>query len=84
MMRGKGEKAPQKPWEGAEGLEWEVPRRRRSTPSRRRPSWMPPPPACRLTRTQATTAAHDDTPEQREAPAQRAAGLILASVVAVF
>ena len=24
-MRGKGEKAPQKPWEGAEGLEWEVP-----------------------------------------------------------
>jgi len=25
MMRGKGEKAPQKPWEAAEGLEWEVP-----------------------------------------------------------
>ena len=25
MMRGKGAKAPQKPWEGAEGLEWEVP-----------------------------------------------------------
>ena len=25
MMRGKGEKAPQRPWEGAEGLEWEVP-----------------------------------------------------------
>jgi hypothetical protein len=25
MMRGKGEKAPQKPWDGAEGLEWEVP-----------------------------------------------------------
>jgi cytochrome c oxidase subunit 1 len=25
MMRGKGERAPQKPWEGAEGLEWEVP-----------------------------------------------------------
>ena len=25
MMRGKGEPAPQKPWEGAEGLEWEVP-----------------------------------------------------------
>ena len=25
MMRGRGEKAPQKPWEGAEGLEWEVP-----------------------------------------------------------
>ena len=25
MMRGKGEKAPQKPWEGAEGLEWELP-----------------------------------------------------------
>jgi cytochrome c oxidase subunit 1 len=25
MMRGKGPKAPQKPWEGAEGLEWEVP-----------------------------------------------------------
>ncbi|NHX22015.1 hypothetical protein HA396_28085, partial [Escherichia coli] len=25
MMRGKGEKAPQQPWEGAEGLEWEVP-----------------------------------------------------------
>jgi cytochrome c oxidase subunit 1 len=24
-MRGQGEKAPQKPWEGAEGLEWEVP-----------------------------------------------------------
>jgi cytochrome c oxidase subunit 1 len=24
-MRGKGEKAPQKPWEAAEGLEWEVP-----------------------------------------------------------
>jgi len=24
-MRGKGEKAAQKPWEGAEGLEWEVP-----------------------------------------------------------
>ena len=24
-MRGKGEKAPQRPWEGAEGLEWEVP-----------------------------------------------------------
>ena len=23
--RGKGEKAPQKPWEAAEGLEWEVP-----------------------------------------------------------
>jgi cytochrome c oxidase subunit 1 len=25
MMRGQGEKAPQNPWEGAEGLEWEVP-----------------------------------------------------------
>ncbi|WP_088285400.1 cytochrome c oxidase subunit I [Ideonella sp. A 288] len=25
MMRGQGQKAPQKPWEGAEGLEWEVP-----------------------------------------------------------
>jgi cytochrome c oxidase subunit I len=25
MMRGKGELAPQKPWEAAEGLEWEVP-----------------------------------------------------------
>ena len=25
MMMGKGEKAPQKPWDGAEGLEWEVP-----------------------------------------------------------
>ncbi|MBL8279651.1 MAG: cytochrome c oxidase subunit I [Pelomonas sp.] len=25
MMRGKGEKASQKPWEAAEGLEWEVP-----------------------------------------------------------
>jgi cytochrome c oxidase subunit 1 len=25
MMRGKGEKAPQRPWDGAEGLEWEVP-----------------------------------------------------------
>ncbi|MFN5699537.1 MAG: cytochrome c oxidase subunit I [Betaproteobacteria bacterium] len=25
MMMGKGEKAPQKPWEAAEGLEWEVP-----------------------------------------------------------
>jgi cytochrome c oxidase subunit 1 len=25
VMRGKGEKAPQRPWEGAEGLEWEVP-----------------------------------------------------------
>jgi cytochrome c oxidase subunit 1 len=25
MMRGKGEKASQQPWEGAEGLEWEVP-----------------------------------------------------------
>ena len=24
-MMGKGKKAPQKPWEGAEGLEWEVP-----------------------------------------------------------
>jgi cytochrome c oxidase subunit 1 len=24
-MRGQGEKAPQRPWEGAEGLEWEVP-----------------------------------------------------------
>jgi cytochrome c oxidase subunit 1 len=24
-MLGKGEKAPQRPWEGAEGLEWEVP-----------------------------------------------------------
>jgi cytochrome c oxidase subunit 1 len=24
-MRGKGEKAPQQPWEGAQGLEWEVP-----------------------------------------------------------
>jgi len=24
-MRGKGEAAPQRPWEGAEGLEWEVP-----------------------------------------------------------
>jgi cytochrome c oxidase subunit 1 len=24
-MRGHGEKAPQKPWDGAEGLEWEVP-----------------------------------------------------------
>jgi len=24
-MRGKGEPAPQRPWEGAEGLEWEVP-----------------------------------------------------------
>ena len=25
MMRGKGPKAPQRPWEAAEGLEWEVP-----------------------------------------------------------
>jgi cytochrome c oxidase subunit 1 len=25
MMRGQGAPAPQKPWEGAEGLEWEVP-----------------------------------------------------------
>jgi cytochrome c oxidase subunit 1 len=25
VMRGRGEKAPQQPWEGAEGLEWEVP-----------------------------------------------------------
>jgi cytochrome c oxidase subunit 1 len=25
VLRGKGEKAPQRPWEGAEGLEWEVP-----------------------------------------------------------
>ena len=25
MLRGKGEKAPQRPWDGAEGLEWEVP-----------------------------------------------------------
>jgi len=25
MMRGKGQPAPQRPWEGAEGLEWEVP-----------------------------------------------------------
>ncbi|HMN22299.1 MAG TPA: cytochrome c oxidase subunit I, partial [Ottowia sp.] len=25
MMRGKGEKAAQRPWDGAEGLEWEVP-----------------------------------------------------------
>jgi cytochrome c oxidase subunit 1 len=24
-LRGKGEPAPQRPWEGAEGLEWEVP-----------------------------------------------------------
>ncbi|HRN76805.1 cytochrome c oxidase subunit I [Ottowia sp.] len=24
-MRGQGEKAPQRPWDGAEGLEWEVP-----------------------------------------------------------
>jgi cytochrome c oxidase subunit 1 len=25
MLRGQGEKAAQKPWEAAEGLEWEVP-----------------------------------------------------------
>ena len=25
MLRGRGEKAPQRPWEAAEGLEWEVP-----------------------------------------------------------
>jgi cytochrome c oxidase subunit I len=25
MMRGQGERAPQRPWEAAEGLEWEVP-----------------------------------------------------------
>jgi len=25
MMRGQGQKAPQRPWEAAEGLEWEVP-----------------------------------------------------------
>ena len=25
MMRGKGVTAAQQPWEGAEGLEWEVP-----------------------------------------------------------
>jgi cytochrome c oxidase subunit I len=24
-LRGKGEPAPQRPWDGAEGLEWEVP-----------------------------------------------------------
>jgi cytochrome c oxidase subunit 1 len=24
-MRGHGDKAPQRPWEGAEGLEWEIP-----------------------------------------------------------
>ena len=25
VLRGQGAKAPQRPWEGAEGLEWEVP-----------------------------------------------------------
>jgi cytochrome c oxidase subunit I len=25
VMRGKGQPAPQRPWDGAEGLEWEVP-----------------------------------------------------------
>jgi cytochrome c oxidase subunit 1 len=25
VMRGKGEPAPQRPWDGAEGLEWEIP-----------------------------------------------------------
>jgi cytochrome c oxidase subunit 1 len=25
MLRGRGERAPQQPWEGAEGLEWEIP-----------------------------------------------------------
>ena len=25
MIKGQGEPAPQNPWEGAEGLEWEVP-----------------------------------------------------------
>jgi cytochrome c oxidase subunit 1 len=25
MMRGRGAPAPQRPWDGAEGLEWEVP-----------------------------------------------------------
>jgi cytochrome c oxidase subunit 1 len=25
VMRGKGERAVQRPWEGAQGLEWEVP-----------------------------------------------------------
>ena len=25
LVRGQGEKAPQRPWDGAEGLEWEVP-----------------------------------------------------------
>ena len=25
VMRGKGQKAPQRPWDGAEGLEWEIP-----------------------------------------------------------
>ena len=25
MMRGRGQAASQRPWEGAEGLEWEVP-----------------------------------------------------------
>jgi cytochrome c oxidase subunit I len=25
VLRGKGEPAPQRPWDGAEGLEWEVP-----------------------------------------------------------
>jgi heme/copper-type cytochrome/quinol oxidase subunit 1 len=25
VMRGQGQKAPQRPWDGAEGLEWEIP-----------------------------------------------------------
>ena len=43
-MRGRGEKAPQKPWEAAEGLEWKCHRLRHSIPSRTLPSSMKPQP----------------------------------------
>ncbi len=35
-LRGRGEPAPTTPWEGAEGLEWEVPSQTPSIPSRPR------------------------------------------------
>ena len=43
-MRGRGAKALQKPWDGAEGLEWKSLRPPRSIRLRTRPSWTPPQP----------------------------------------
>jgi heme/copper-type cytochrome/quinol oxidase subunit 1 len=81
-MRGKGEPAPQRPWEAAEGLEWEVPSpapfHTFETPAQAEPVTLPASWLDRLS----MSAFGMTTPEQKKSNLRL--GLILASVAAVF